>query len=117
MKATLFDLDGVICQGDQACASAADTLAWVQSQGILHRFRTNTTSRPRSDIAEEVRQMGILVDPDSVLTPPVAVRRWLLERGVRVEAARSEGATYHIAHDGQCETSGLCVTPGLPNGS
>jgi ribonucleotide monophosphatase NagD (HAD superfamily) len=55
MKATLFDLDGVICQGDQACASAADTLAWVQSQGILHRFRTNTTSRPRSDIAEEVR--------------------------------------------------------------
>ena len=117
MKAILFDLDSVIYQGDQAFAGAADTVAWVRSQGILHRFLTNTTSRPGSDIAEKVRLMGILVDPDSVLTPPVAVRRWLFERGVRVEAARSEGSMYHIAHDGQCETSGLCVTLGLPNGS
>ncbi len=72
MESILFDLDGVICQGDQPIVGASETLDWVRSQDIPHLFLTNTTSRPRSAIADKVRRMGIPVDPDSILTPPVA---------------------------------------------
>jgi phospholysine phosphohistidine inorganic pyrophosphate phosphatase len=83
MKAILFDLDGVIYQGEQPIVGAAEVIEWVQRREIPHLFLTNTTSRPRAAIAEKVRGMGIRIDPDAVLTPPVAARRWLLQRRVR----------------------------------
>jgi len=82
MKAILFDLDGVVYQGDRAIPGASATLAWVRDQDIPHRFLTNTTSRPRSAIADKVRGMGMSVTPEEILTPPVAARAWLQDHGV-----------------------------------
>ncbi len=79
MPALLIDLDGVVYETDRAVPGAADAVRWVQDEGIPHLFLTNTTSRPRRSLVEKLAAMGIEVDEQSVLTPPVAAARWLLE--------------------------------------
>lgn len=73
----LFDLDGVLYQGEAPIPGAADTLTWVREQGIPHLFLTNTTSRPRSALVDKLAGMGIDITEKQLLTPPVAAARWL----------------------------------------
>ena len=77
MRAIVFDLDGVIYQGDQAIEGAAETIAWVRAQGIPHLFLTNTSSRPRSALCAKLAGMNIAVEPEHILSPPAAAARWL----------------------------------------
>jgi phospholysine phosphohistidine inorganic pyrophosphate phosphatase len=79
MPALLIDLDGVIYETNRAVPGAADAVRWMQGAGIPHLFLTNTTSRPRRALVEKLAAMGIAVDEQSVLTPPIAAARWLLE--------------------------------------
>lgn len=82
MQALLFDLDGVIYQGGKAIDGAVDTLDWVRQQSIPHLFVTNTTSRPRSAIAERLQGYSLEIDADSILTPPVATCHWLRQQSI-----------------------------------
>ena len=77
MHAILFDLDGVIYQGDRPIEGAADVIAWIRSEAIPHLFLTNTSSRPRSELCRKLGRMGIAIDPEQILSPPVAAARWL----------------------------------------
>ncbi len=82
MKAILFDLDGVMYQGEHPIAGACETLAWVRGQSIPHLFVTNTSSRPRSAIAARLAGMGITVAVSELLTPPAAAAAWLNAQGI-----------------------------------
>jgi len=79
MTGILFDMDGVLYEGDSATAGAADTVAWCRAQGIPHLFLTNTTSRPRRDLVLKLARMGIVAGMEEILAPPVAAARWLRE--------------------------------------
>ena len=72
MKAILFDLDGVLYQGGSLLTGAVEALDWVRRKGIDHLFLTNTSSRPRAAIHENLARMGIQVALEEILTPPVA---------------------------------------------
>jgi ribonucleotide monophosphatase NagD (HAD superfamily) len=82
MTAILVDLDGVVYQGDSAVPGALRTLDWVRQRDLPHLFLTNTTSRPRSAIVEKLSRMDIRVSEDEILSPPVAAKAWLNERGI-----------------------------------
>jgi len=77
MKAILFDMDGVLYEGDSAIPGAAAVIAWCREQDISHRFLTNTTSRPRSALVEKLAAMGIAATADEILNPPHAAALWL----------------------------------------
>lgn len=77
IKGILFDLDGVLYVGEHAIDGAVATLEWVVREGIPHLFLTNTSSRPRSAIVDKLAGMGICIDADDILTPPLAASRWL----------------------------------------
>jgi HAD superfamily hydrolase (TIGR01458 family) len=77
MKAALFDLDGVLYEGSQPIPGAAEAIDWFQKSGMPYLFLTNTTSRPRTALVEKLNGMGIHVDEDRILTPPVAAVTWL----------------------------------------
>ncbi len=77
MKAILFDLDGVLYEGDRPIEGAAECIDWCQRQGIPHLFITNTTSRPRSMLVAKLERMGIRTDSSAIFSPPVAARQWL----------------------------------------
>ncbi|HFE47740.1 MAG TPA: TIGR01458 family HAD-type hydrolase [Chromatiaceae bacterium] len=77
MKAILFDLDGVIYEGDRPVDGATEALAWCREKRIPHLFLTNTTSRPREALVEKLAAMRIPVEKSRLFTPAVAAREWL----------------------------------------
>ncbi|MCP5426310.1 MAG: TIGR01458 family HAD-type hydrolase [Gammaproteobacteria bacterium] len=77
VNAILFDLDGVLYQKDEIIPGAPEAMAWVQARRIPHMFLTNTTSRPRRALVEKLGQLGISVQEDQILAPPVAAAAWL----------------------------------------
>lgn len=79
-RALLIDMDGVLYQGERALAGVHETLDWLNSKQIPHLFLTNTTSRPRSALVEKLARMGMHLEIEQILTPPVAATRWLSEQ-------------------------------------
>jgi len=81
MQALLFDLDGVLYQGDRIIDGAIDTLRWCEERAIPHLFVTNTSSKPRRALVERLTRMGLMVSADEIFAPPVAAREYLVTRG------------------------------------
>lgn len=77
MHAILFDMDGVLYEGEQAIPGAREAIAWCLGQNIPHRFLTNTTSRPRRVLVDKLAALGIAVSVEDILTPPVAAASWI----------------------------------------
>lgn len=100
--ALLIDLDGVLYDGRGVIEGAVDAVERLRAEAVAHLFVTNTTSRPRSAIVERLAGMGIAVDADTILTPPVAAAAWLRERGATSlalfvpEATREEFAGFDL---------------------
>lgn len=81
MQALLFDLDGVLYQGDRIISGAVETLQWCERRGIPHLFVTNTTSKPRSGLVERLAGMGLSVPAEQIFTPAVAANDYLAAKG------------------------------------
>lgn len=93
MKGLLFDLDGVLYQGDRIIDGAVDTLQWCEREGIPHLFVTNTSSKPRRALVERLSGLGLRVDADQIFAPPVAARDFLTESGATPAALFVRDAT------------------------
>jgi len=83
VTAALIDLEGTVYEAGRPVAGAAEALAALASRGVACLFVTNTTSRPRARLIEELSAMGIAAEPERVLTAPRAAREYLLRRGWR----------------------------------
>jgi HAD superfamily hydrolase (TIGR01458 family) len=81
-RGILFDLDGVVYNGETAIEGAAEAVAWVRRQNVPCLFVTNTTSRPRETIVRKLASFGIPATADDLWTPAVAANLWLSERGI-----------------------------------
>jgi HAD superfamily hydrolase (TIGR01458 family) len=79
----LFDLDGTVSEEDRAIPGAAEAIEELRRRGIPFRFTTNTTRRPRSELAQRLQGMGIAARTEEILSAPAAAARWLRDRGVR----------------------------------
>jgi HAD superfamily hydrolase (TIGR01458 family) len=80
MKGILFDLDGVLYNAETPISGAAETVGWVQQNGIPHLFVTNTTSRGRTALVEKLNKFGIYADHSQILTPCNAAAEWIKKR-------------------------------------
>ncbi|MGA2185388.1 MAG: TIGR01458 family HAD-type hydrolase [Bryobacteraceae bacterium] len=80
MRGILFDLDGVLYNGDEPIAGAAEAVEWVRGHQIPHLFVTNTTSRGADVIARKLSGFGIPAGAEEILTPPKAAVAWLAEK-------------------------------------
>jgi HAD superfamily hydrolase (TIGR01458 family) len=78
-RGILFDIDGVFFVGDTAVPGGADVITWADAAGIPYLFVTNTTSHPRSYLADKLARFGVDADPARILTPAVAAHEWLTE--------------------------------------
>jgi phospholysine phosphohistidine inorganic pyrophosphate phosphatase len=77
MQAILFDLDGVLYQGDRVIDGALETLRWCERRNIPHLFVTNTSSKPRRALVERLAGLGLSVSAEQIFAPPVAARSYL----------------------------------------
>lgn len=81
MPALLFDIDGVLYQGDRAIDGAIETMRWCERESIPHLFVTNTSSKPRRALVEKLSEMGLSVAPEQIFAPPIAAKDYLSARG------------------------------------
>ncbi|MBO9534540.1 MAG: TIGR01458 family HAD-type hydrolase [Solirubrobacteraceae bacterium] len=79
--ALLLDIDGVLHVGDEAVPGAVDAIEQIKRGGVPFRLATNTTSRPRSAIADRLQRMGFDLDADDILSPASMAVRLCKERG------------------------------------
>jgi HAD superfamily hydrolase (TIGR01458 family) len=79
----LLDLDGTVYQEGRVIPGAAEALTELRRRGVPFRFTTNTTRRPRTALAEQLRGMDIAAEPGEILSAPAAAARWLRDRSVR----------------------------------
>lgn len=80
-RGVLFDLDGTIYEGTSLIEGASMALEFCSAKGIPHRFVTNTTSKPRSEVVKKLRGLGVDAREDWVFTAPAAARDILVRRG------------------------------------
>jgi len=79
----LIDLSGVLYEGDDAIKGAADALARLQRTGKPIRFVTNTTRRTSTTILDRLERLGFDVEPSQLFSAPLAVKKVLIDRGMR----------------------------------
>jgi HAD superfamily hydrolase (TIGR01458 family) len=84
MAAILLDIDGVLHVSGEPIAGAADAIRRLRENGHRLRFVTNTTTRSRAQLAEELRSHGFELEDDEVQTAAETASRVL--RGKRVLA-------------------------------
>lgn len=117
MRALLFDLDGVLYQGDRVIEGAVETVRWFEERGIPHLFVTNTSSKPRRALVERLSGLGISVRADEIFAPPVAACDYLVERDAEPlalfvrDATREDFADFAVLDD-SAETGARSVVVG-----
>ena len=72
MACILLDVDGVLHVSGFPIPGAADAVAELRSSGHLLRFVTNNSTRPRSRLASELRELGFALEDDELQTTPRA---------------------------------------------
>ena len=106
VDAVLADLDGVVYAGHQAIPHAVEAL---NAAGQTRRlgYITNNASRTDATVAGQLRELGLAVQPEDVITSPQAAMRLLrdmLPSGSRVLVVGGEGLTVEV------EKAGYVVT-------
>ncbi|HET7446032.1 MAG TPA: HAD-IIA family hydrolase [Solirubrobacterales bacterium] len=71
----LIDLDGVVWLGRDPIPGSAEALAALAAQGKELCFVTNNPSRPPERYAERLREMGVEIGPERVVTAGMVVAR------------------------------------------
>ena len=83
LQGLLLDLEGVLYQEDAAIPGAAEAVRALLGRGLALRGLTNTTTRPRREIAARLEVLGIPLGAEALFTPPVAAARALQELGLQ----------------------------------
>jgi HAD superfamily hydrolase (TIGR01458 family) len=89
MAAILLDVDGVLHVSGAPIAGAAAAVRRLRADGHRIRFVSNTTTRSRAQVGEQLRQMGIEVEDDELQTTGAVAARVLA--GKRVLALTMPG--------------------------
>jgi HAD superfamily hydrolase (TIGR01458 family) len=82
MAAILLDVDGVLHVSGKAIPGAAEAVRELRRAGHRLRFVSNSTTRPRSVLADELRRCGIELDDEELQTTAAAAARVLAGRRV-----------------------------------
>ncbi len=74
--AVLLDIDGVLHVGEEPIPGAVEALAELRELASGLRLVTNTTSRSRRAVVEQLQSLGFEIELDDVLTPAALAVRY-----------------------------------------
>ena len=77
----LFDLDGVIFQGNSLISGSKKILSELTGARIPYRFITNTTRMTKNNLVKMLGDMGLAVDPSDVFAAPHAAAEYCELKG------------------------------------
>ncbi len=82
MACILLDVDGVLHVSGEAIPGAQEAVARLRERGHDLRFVTNTSTKPRGTLVEELRALGFEVADEELQTPAGAAARELAGKRV-----------------------------------
>ncbi len=82
MACILLDVDGVLHVSGEPTPGASEAVSELRRAGHALRFVTNNSTRPRAQLAEELREIGFELEDDELQTTPRAAARELAGRRV-----------------------------------
>jgi len=119
MACILLDIDGVLHVSGEPIPGAVEAVSDLRKAGHALRFVTNNSTRPRSRLAAELREMGFPVQNEELQTTPSAAARELA--GKRVLALTMAAvvpdldALELVGHDAEAVLIGGCDETLEPN--
>ena len=119
MACILLDIDGVLHVSGDPIPGAVDAVAGLRRSGHDLRFVTNNSTRPRSRLAEELREMGFTLEDDELQTTPGAAASELAGKRVLALVMAAvvpdlEGLEL-VGHDAEAVLIGGCDETLEPN--
>jgi HAD superfamily hydrolase (TIGR01458 family) len=82
MACILLDVDGVLHVSGEPIPGSVEAVAELRRAGHSLRFVTNNSTRPRPQLAAELRDLGLELDEDEIQTTPKAAARELAGKRV-----------------------------------
>ena len=82
MAAILLDIDGVLHVSGEPIAGSSDAIRQLRENGHRLRFVTNTTTRSKAQLGEELRSHGFEIDDDEIQTAAATAGKLLAGRRV-----------------------------------
>jgi len=82
VAAILLDVDGVFHVSGEPIAGGAAAVARLRDAGHRLRFVTNNTTRPRAELAADLRSLGISLEDEELQTTPRAAAHALAGKRV-----------------------------------
>ncbi|MGB8833337.1 MAG: HAD-IIA family hydrolase [Candidatus Sulfotelmatobacter sp.] len=79
-RTCLLDIDGVLTVSWKPLPGAVDTLHWMKAHGIRFGLVTNTSTRPRREIAATLNEVGIEVGLPQIFSAVSSAARYLVTR-------------------------------------
>ncbi len=73
----LVDIDGVLTVSWQPLPGIPEAFAKLRARDLSIRLGTNTTTRTRDEIAQQLEDLGLAVDASEILTAPAATAAFL----------------------------------------
>ena len=80
VKGLLLDLDGTLYVGGEAVPGAREAVARLKDAGLQLRYVTNTTRKPRREVAGRMRELGFEVGEPEIFTPARAAAALIEDR-------------------------------------
>jgi len=69
VRGLLVDLDGTLYVGDEPVEGAREAIGKLKSSGLVLRYVTNTTRKPRREVSEHLLSLGFEVEEAEIFTP------------------------------------------------
>jgi 4-nitrophenyl phosphatase len=98
VRALIFDMDGTLVLGNaasgahEALPGAVELLALLKERGVPFRVFTNGTAKTPRVYAASLREAGLDVADEEMMTPSTAAADWFVRRGIgRVRVLGLEG--------------------------
>ena len=110
----LLDLDGVVYVGPAAVEGAVGLLDSARQHGMRLGYVTNNASRTPATVAAHLRDLGLTLDDDDVVTSAQAAARLVAARvpaGARVLVVGGEGLVHALAEHGLNAVESLADQP------
>jgi phospholysine phosphohistidine inorganic pyrophosphate phosphatase len=80
VRGLLVDLDGTLYVGDEPVEGAREATGKLKSSGLLLRYVTNTTRKPRREVSEHLSSLGYEVEEAELFTPARAAAGLIREK-------------------------------------
>ena len=80
LKGLLVDLDGTLYVGDEPVEGAREAIDRLKSSGLVLRYVTNTTRKPRREVCEHLLSLGFEVEEAEIFTPAWAAAGLIADR-------------------------------------